>query len=85
MRNPWLCITIVATLGLTLLVGVVGMVVLSAYGKTVPGELTATIGTCVGALSSFLVMPPRGSIGTGNGGVVFQEKTTVLTPRNGNT
>lgn len=66
MRNPWLCIAIVGTLGLTILIGVIGMVVLALYGRPTPTELVAVVTTCTGAMSSFLVQPPRGSIGVGS-------------------
>jgi hypothetical protein len=67
MRNPWLCITIVLTLGAGALLGTVGLVVLALYHVDAPQALVATVATCYGALSSFLVQPPRGSIGLAEG------------------
>src|SRR5262249_13111526 len=63
MRNPWLCIIIVAFLGLGSLSGSVGMVLLSVYDKKAPEALVAMTSLCWGSLASFLVQPPRGSVG----------------------
>lgn len=63
MRNPWLCILIVAFLGLGAVGGTFGLVYLSLNDKDVPGSLVSVMSLCYGSLSSFLVAPPRGSIG----------------------
>lgn len=65
MRNPWLCLTIVLSLAITAFAGVTGTVILAFYGKTVPESLIAATAACYGALSTFLVNPPRGSVGLG--------------------
>lgn len=68
MRNPWLCISIIGGLiaGLILAVNWVG--VLALHGIEIPPVLPyLTIGI-LGSLSSFLVQPPRGSVGIPSGG-----------------
>lgn len=65
MRNPYLCLVIVGSLGLCSLVGVVGMFALAYAGRAVPGEAIAIVAGAVGSLSSFLTRPPKGSAGTG--------------------
>lgn len=65
MRNPYLCLTIVAILGVGGLIGVGGIIGLAACGKPAPEALIAIISGAFGALSSFLVSPPRGSLGVG--------------------
>lgn len=65
MRNPWLCLTIVGFIGLGGIIGGVGMVLLAVYGKDIPPALAMLTAATFGSLSSFLVQPPRGSVGTG--------------------
>lgn len=67
MRNPWLCLSIVVVLGVCGLVGTAGMILLPAYGKEIPQALVAIVSGALGALSSFLVSPPRGSVGYTDG------------------
>ena len=62
-RNPYLCLTIVLTLGLTMLLGLGGVILLTFAGKEPPSSLVAVISGCAGSLSSFLVSVPRGSAG----------------------
>lgn len=65
-RNPFICLAIVVTIGVTLLIGVAGMVLLSVNRIDVPASLVAIISTAIGSLSSFLVSVPRGSAGIGD-------------------
>jgi hypothetical protein len=66
MRNPYLCVLIVTALGLCGIVGMVGVILMGLYGKEPPGSVVAIVSGCIGSLSSFLVMPPRGSVGAGD-------------------
>lgn len=63
MRNPWLCIVIVSIVGLGALTGTIGLVLLALYKVETPQALVATVSLCYGSLASFLVTPPRGSVG----------------------
>lgn len=65
MRNPYLCIVIVTGLGLAGTIGLAGIILLAYAGRPVPDSLTAVVAAALGSLSSFLVMPPRGSAGGG--------------------
>ncbi len=71
MRSPWLCVVIVVQLGMFALASVGGVVAVALSGKEgnivtmVVAGLLAAGGTAVGQLGSFLVMPPRGSVGVG--------------------
>jgi hypothetical protein len=67
VRNPWLCLGIVATLGLTTLLGTGGLVVLAMYHVEAPQALVAVVTGALGALSAFLVQPPKGSVGIPGG------------------
>jgi hypothetical protein len=62
-RNPYICLAIIATLGTTLLIGTIGIIVLSFYGREPPQALVGIVGIAAGSLSSFLVSVPRGSAG----------------------
>jgi hypothetical protein len=53
----------VAALGTAGLVGLCGIILLAYGGRPVPESLIAVVSASLGALSSFLVMPPRGSVG----------------------
>jgi len=63
MRNPYLCLAIAAMLGVVGLVGLGGTVFLAYCQRPIPESLVAVTSGAVGSLSSFLVMPPRGSAG----------------------
>jgi hypothetical protein len=65
MRNPWLCMIIVCTLGLGGLAGIAAIILLSYHDREIPQALVAIVSGTIGALSSFLVSPPRGSVGGG--------------------
>lgn len=67
-RNPWLCVSIVAFLGSGLLVGVGGIVACSLTGRDPHTSLSHIAIGCFGALASFLVAVPRGSVGYGADG-----------------
>jgi hypothetical protein len=67
VKNPWLCLIIVATLGVTVVLGTAGLVVLSLYHVDAPQALVAVVTGALGSLASFLVQPPRGSIGIPQG------------------
>lgn len=67
-RNPYLCIVIISVLGAVAILGVAGGILCSIYGTTLPEFVPYAVASCVGALSSFLVMPPRGSAGAGDAG-----------------
>lgn len=67
MRSPWLCLSIVLILGLVCLSGVAGMIWLAAIGKVMPESLIAIVAGSAGSLSSFLVMPPKNSVGIAGG------------------
>ena len=62
-RNPYLCLTIVVILGTCLIIGMSGIVYLGTHHLEVPPSLTALTAAAFGSLSSFLVSPPRGSVG----------------------
>lgn len=62
-RNPYLCLTIVVMLGLGGFVGLLGMIFLAYNNKSAPEALIAVCSASWGSLASFLVMPPRGSVG----------------------
>lgn len=85
MRNPYLCIMIVCFLGMGAVGGMVGLIVLAYSGKPPPESLVAAVALCFGSLSSFLVSPPRGSIGinsTQNGTVTRTTSTeTHIEPK----
>lgn len=63
-RNPYLCLTIVGMLGGVMLLGMLGIVILSAMGKEPPASLVALASGAAGSLGSFLVSVPRGSAGS---------------------
>jgi hypothetical protein len=69
MRNPYLCLAIVVGLIVTALSGTWGMVLVALNATDGPAllpalvALGATVTTCLGSLSSFLVNVPRGSVG----------------------
>lgn len=65
--SPYLCLTIVGTLGLVSFLCVVGLIVADWHGHQASPALVSVIGTCVGSLASFLVSVPRGSAGVGDG------------------
>jgi len=65
-RNPYICLAIVLTLGGIAAVGMLGLLVLPAVGKQAPSEVVPVVGTCIGALCSFLVSVPRGQVGGDN-------------------
>lgn len=68
-RNPWLCLGIIGALALISLLSLVGVVLCALSGKETQmaaGAMTALISIgsgAVGSISSFLVMPPKGSVG----------------------
>jgi hypothetical protein len=62
-RNPYLCLTIVIILGLVSFGGLAGIFALAFAGRPVPESLIAITSGAAGSLGSFLVMPPRGSVG----------------------
>lgn len=55
MRNPWIHVLVIVTIGVGATISTVGMVVLSMKGMEVPQALVMTAGTCYGALGAFLV------------------------------
>lgn len=63
MKNPWLCLTIVGVLGMSVIVGLIGIIALALYDKQSPESLVGVVSTAIGALASFLVSIPRGSVG----------------------
>ena len=67
-RNPYLCIVIVVALSLMGVMALAGMLYLSAVGKEPSQAVVTLAGMVVGALSSFLVTPPRGSVAMGGNG-----------------
>lgn len=67
MRSPWLCLTIVGFMGSGALLGTVGLVWLAANHIEAPQALVAAVSICYGSLSSFLVQPPKGSVGMPEG------------------
>ena len=62
-RNPWLCVSIVFIIGLMGLTSDIGILWLSMLGKDPPQSLVAIGSGAMGALASFLVSVPRGSVG----------------------
>lgn len=62
-RNPYLCLAIVVMLGLLAVVATGGIVLANLGGRDSPSSLVAIVSTCIGALASFLVSVPRGSVG----------------------
>jgi hypothetical protein len=62
-RNPYICITIVGIMGTVSVLGLVGIFVLALFGKQSPESMITIVAGAVGALSSFLVQVPRGSVG----------------------
>lgn len=62
-RNPYLCLVLVAFLGLAGLLGIGGIIFLAGQGITPPESLVAVSGGALGALSAFLTNVPRGSAG----------------------
>jgi hypothetical protein len=81
IRNPWLCIIILSALSAVTILGVLGLILLAFYGRPAPESLVATVSTAIGSMASFLVMPPRGSVGTGsNNAIVHTERTVVSNP-----
>ncbi len=65
-RNPYLCIMIVGTFGLVTVIGVVGLMILSFANREPNSAVVGIIGTAIGSLGTFLVTPPRGSLGLGH-------------------
>ena len=65
-RNPYICITIVLFMGTVSVLGLVGIFVLALFGKQSPESMITIVAGSVGALSSFLVQVPRGSVGFGD-------------------
>ena len=63
MRNPYLCLTIVLVLGAGGILGLAGIILIAYAGHDVPQALIAIVSAAFGSLASFLVMPPRGSVG----------------------
>jgi len=62
-RNPYLCLTIVWFLGGVSIISLVGIIVLGILGKEPSGALISIASGSMGALGSFLVTPPRYSVG----------------------
>lgn len=67
-KNPWLCIMIVGVFGMTLLIGLLGMLLLSYQDKHVGEGVLTIVGGAAGSLGTFLVTPPRGSHGMAQDG-----------------
>lgn len=71
-RNPYLCLGIVAALAVVAIEGMAGLIVLGVWGREGPAllpclvALSSAVGSSLGALSAFLVQPPRGSVGIGH-------------------
>lgn len=69
MRSPFLCLGIVITLGLVSLTSIGGLIVCALRGGESQGTMmgmaamVSLASGAAGALSSFLVMPPRNSLG----------------------
>jgi hypothetical protein len=72
-RNPYVCLVIVASLGGMGIGGLVGLVLIAIFGREGPALLPALMavgqvaGQAGGALASFLVQVPRGSVGLPEG------------------
>ena len=62
-RNPYLCLTIVWFLGVLAVVSLLGIIVLGVLSKDSPSALIAIAAGSMGNLGSFLVSPPRGTVG----------------------
>jgi hypothetical protein len=62
-RNPYLCLTIVCLLGAIAIISLVGIIVLAAFNKEPPGALISIASGSMCSLGTFLVSPPRGSVG----------------------
>lgn len=62
-RNPYLCLVIVAFMGVALLGGLAGIVFLAAIGKECPDALKFIAGTALGGLGSFMVAVPKVAVG----------------------
>lgn len=63
MRNPWLCIINLGSLAAGALLMTAGIIAITYAGHEAPAALWTMAGSLWGALSSFLVMPPRNSVG----------------------
>ena len=62
-RNPYLCLTIVLFLGTIAIVSLLGIIVLAALNKEPPSALISVASGSMCSLGTFLVSPPRGSVG----------------------
>jgi hypothetical protein len=62
-RNPFLCITIVYFLGAVSVISLLGIIALAFIGKEPPSALISVASGSMCSLASFLVSPPRGSVG----------------------
>lgn len=78
-RNPWLCVMIVGTMSIVLIIGVLGMFLMNFYGKTVSDSLNTLIGSALGSLGTFLVIPRRGDVGAGEAAAVPSPPRTAPT------
>ena len=56
--DEWLYRMVVGALGLTILIALIGAIILSATGKTIPDVLTALGSAAVGALAGLLAPSP---------------------------
>jgi len=65
VRNPWLCVTVVLMLGLLAIGGMFGIIFLALRGVPVPESVITITAAAAGGLSTFLVSPPKGSVGLG--------------------
>jgi hypothetical protein len=65
-RNPYVCLTIVLGLISIAALGTSGLIAAAMTNKPVPESLIAIVSACIGSLSSFLVVIPRGSTGNGH-------------------
>jgi len=69
VRNPWLCVAIVIGLAAAGSLGLLSTVVIAVWGPDRPIVTAALLAVsnlasgALGALSSFLVQPPRGQVG----------------------
>ncbi len=79
MRNPYLCLVIVCFIGGAGILGMLGIIACSLWGHEVPQAVVAVVSGAFGSLASFLVQPPRSSMGLGNGG----EATTTTVIKQG--
>ncbi len=62
-RNPYLCLTIVCFLGGIAIISLLGIIVLAALNKEPPSALISVASGSMCSLGTFLVSPPRGSVG----------------------